>query len=384
MSFWDNNGDVSVVVSVEKNEYLICTLSKQRTPQQYLNLCFQAGETIAFMTRGKGVVHLTGFLALEDDFSMMPSDEEDDEEGAYIDDEDDEEQLETQKSKADKKRKLEQLVKLESKKQKLAPKSESKFEEIDEEEEDSDLEEEEGEGSDEEGEEEESGEEEEDDDDDSEMWDDEADESDDEAEEEEVEEEEEAGTGQPQSGKKKQQESPQKGQQTPKGQKTPKGQNASQSPKGQNASQTPKGQNASQTPKGQNQKEKPGQTPKTPKTPGESPQKRTVQGGVQIEDIVVGSGPVAKTGKNLAMYYEGRLKSNSKMFDSSLSGPPFKFRLGANEVIKGWDVGIQGMKVGGKRKIIIPPHMGYGAKGAAPAIPPNSTLCFEVELKSVS
>ena len=84
------------------------------------------------------------------------------------------------------------------------------------------------------------------------------------------------------------------------------------------------------------------------------------------------------------MYYEGKLKSNGKMFDSQMKGKPFKFRLGSGEVIKGWDVGIAGMKVGGKRRLAIPPPMAYGAKGAPPDIPANSTLIFEVECKAVN
>ena len=83
------------------------------------------------------------------------------------------------------------------------------------------------------------------------------------------------------------------------------------------------------------------------------------------------------------VYYEGRLKSNNKLFDSTTKGHGFKFRLGKQEVIRGWDVGVSGMKVGGKRRIICPPNMAYGQKGSPPAIPPNSTLVFDIELKNV-
>lgn len=83
------------------------------------------------------------------------------------------------------------------------------------------------------------------------------------------------------------------------------------------------------------------------------------------------------------MYYEGRLK-NGKIFDKTLVGTPFKFKLGMNEVIKGWDVGVQGMKVGGKRTITIPPVMGYGKSGAPPKIPPNAILKFDIELKGIN
>uniref|UniRef100_A0A6P7G9L9 peptidylprolyl isomerase n=1 Tax=Diabrotica virgifera virgifera TaxID=50390 RepID=A0A6P7G9L9_DIAVI len=83
------------------------------------------------------------------------------------------------------------------------------------------------------------------------------------------------------------------------------------------------------------------------------------------------------------VYYEGRLKNNNKMFDSHKQGQGFAFKLGSGEVIKGWDVGLVGMKVGGKRRITCPPQMAYGVKGSPPAIPGNSTLVFEVELKKI-
>lgn len=86
----------------------------------------------------------------------------------------------------------------------------------------------------------------------------------------------------------------------------------------------------------------------------------------------------------IGMYYEGKLKSNNKTFDSTLSGKPFRFRLGTGEVIKGWDIGIEGMKVGGKRRLTIPPQMAYGSKGAGSDIPPNSHLVFEVECKAIN
>jgi len=119
------------------------------------------------------------------------------------------------------------------------------------------------------------------------------------------------------------------------------------------------------------------------KTPAKTP-KRTLKGGIQLEDLKVGNGPEATGKKMIGMYYEGKLKSNNKVFDSCLRGKPFKFRLGAGEVIKGWDVGIEGMKVGGKRRLSIPPAMAYGAKGAPPDIPANSHLVFEVECKAVN
>ncbi|CAH1796482.1 unnamed protein product [Owenia fusiformis] len=120
------------------------------------------------------------------------------------------------------------------------------------------------------------------------------------------------------------------------------------------------------------------QTQPTPKSV-----KKTLKGGLIVEDSKDGHGPEAKAGKMVGVYYKGMLK-NGKVFDSAQGGKPFKFRLGAGEVIKGWDVGVAGMKVGGKRKLTIPAPLAYGKNGAPPDIPPNNTLVFDVELKSVS
>jgi len=108
------------------------------------------------------------------------------------------------------------------------------------------------------------------------------------------------------------------------------------------------------------------------------------KGGVIIEDVKVGQGPVAKNGKMATVYYTGKLKNNNRVFDKNLSGKGFQFRIGLGEVIKGWDIGVEGMKVGGKRKMVIPASLGYGKRGAPPDIPPGATLVFEVELKNVS
>lgn len=108
-----------------------------------------------------------------------------------------------------------------------------------------------------------------------------------------------------------------------------------------------------------------------------------VQEELKIEDIVVGTGPEAVSGKKVTVHYTGTLTDGAK-FDSSVDrGTPFTFNLGAGEVIKGWDQGVAGMKVGGKRKLTIPPSLGYGETGAEDAIPSNATLIFEVELLKV-
>jgi FKBP-type peptidyl-prolyl cis-trans isomerase FkpA len=104
---------------------------------------------------------------------------------------------------------------------------------------------------------------------------------------------------------------------------------------------------------------------------------------MNIEELAEGNGTLAVSGRKVAVHYTGWL-TDGKKFDSSKDrGKPFEFTLGAGEVIKGWDEGVKGMKVGGKRKLTIPPHLGYGARGAGGVIPGNATLIFEVELLKV-
>lgn len=104
---------------------------------------------------------------------------------------------------------------------------------------------------------------------------------------------------------------------------------------------------------------------------------------VKIEDLKVGTGEEAKKGDKVEVHYTGWL-TNGKKFDSSVDrGQPFTFKLGAAMVIKGWDEGVAGMKVGGKRKLTIPPELAYGDRGAGRDIPPKATLIFEVELLKI-
>ena len=105
--------------------------------------------------------------------------------------------------------------------------------------------------------------------------------------------------------------------------------------------------------------------------------------GLNYVDLVAGEGAVAEAGKTVVVHYTGWLEDGTQ-FDSSRDRGPFSFALGAGQVITGWDEGVAGMKVGGKRKLIIPPHLGYGERGAGGGrIPPNAVLTFEVELLEV-
>ena len=106
----------------------------------------------------------------------------------------------------------------------------------------------------------------------------------------------------------------------------------------------------------------------------------TTPSGLKFEDLQPGTGAEARSGQKAKVHYTGWLKSGEK-FDSSVDrNDPFEFTLGAGQVIKGWDEGVAGMKVGGKRRLTIPAALGYGARGAGGVIPPNAELIFEVEL----
>lgn len=123
----------------------------------------------------------------------------------------------------------------------------------------------------------------------------------------------------------------------------------------------------------------PAEKPAEPEKPAEAPSNEKLG----IKDLVVGKGTEAKSGDSVKVHYVGTLPDGKEFDASKKHGQPFDFELGAGRVIKGWDQGVAGMKVGGKRKLTVPPSLGYGARGFPPVIPPNATLNFEVELLEV-
>jgi peptidylprolyl isomerase len=136
---------------------------------------------------------------------------------------------------------------------------------------------------------------------------------------------------------------------------------------------------AGTTPEGQ--ESAPASSPAPTLTPGANV--TSTASGLKYEDLVVGTGASPKTGQTCSVHYTGWLTNGSKFDSSRDRGTPFTFQIGQGSVIKGWDEGVMGMKVGGKRKLWVPPALAYGADGYPPVIPPNSELVFEVELLGV-
>jgi len=410
-----NNGKVcSVYLEQDNEEFILCNLS-QKNLNESLDLNFTEGEKICFRVEGGGTVHLTGYLVPdEEDGPMFPMD---DDIPSDVEDEEEEEEEEETPPKLVKKRKLENgdSPKAKSKKEKEIKQAEAMKKILEKEKKSKD--------SDEESDDEDS---DDDDMDDSELQDgssffdttndsdededsdeDDEDEDDEDDSEEESEDDSKTKTPDKKTPKKENNKTPNGKQknESPKSLKkeAPKSNNAEKkletpNQKKENKAETPATAkkdkknknlqngatpNGTSTPAAQTPKNKDAKTPQANQAPNKTP-KRQLKGGLMVEDLKVGNGPEAKAGKLVGMYYEGKLKSNNKQFDAQKQGKPFRFRLGRGEVIKGWDVGVEGMKVGGKRRLTVPANMGYGSQGAPPDIPPNATLVFEVECKMVN
>ncbi|XP_061174221.1 46 kDa FK506-binding nuclear protein-like [Saccostrea echinata] len=406
---------VGVMVCVDKAEFLLCSLGYNGVLQQPLDLMFTEGEEVTFFLTGNGSVHLTGYLVEDQPEDMEGMYDDSDEAPELIgdsdeesDEDEDEDNMALLQSMGAKRKKKEGGK--EAKKVKLTDVDDDDDEDEDDDDEDyvynendeeelsalDFLDEEASEGEDS-------------NDEDSEDMD-----------EEDISEEEVTyllkGTtdlSQEKAEPKKKtpnktpsqtkntpkQESPAQAKVSPKTQtpgqnKQTPGKDHQQTPgKGQ---QTPaNGQQTTETPQTEGKKKKKKKKNKhnkgdesvdeasTPKSAAATPSKKVLSGGIVMEETKPGHGPEAKAGKMVSVYYVGKLASNGKQFDSCSQGKPFKFRLGKNEVIKGWDVGLQGLKVGGKRRLTIPPQQAYGNTKVG-HIPANSTLIFDVELKAVS
>jgi FKBP-type peptidyl-prolyl cis-trans isomerase len=125
----------------------------------------------------------------------------------------------------------------------------------------------------------------------------------------------------------------------------------------------------------------PSQSPAGTKDAANDPSIKTTPSGLQYKDMTEGTGAVAQPGQSVTVHYTGWLKSDGTKFDSSVDrGEPFTFQLGGGQVIKGWDEGVAGMKIGGKRRLVIPANLAYGDSSPSPKIPPGSPLVFDVEL----
>ncbi|XP_063830122.1 46 kDa FK506-binding nuclear protein-like [Ostrinia nubilalis] len=366
-----DNDPCQVMVVVDGKNFLVCTLQKTKSVQVPLDLYFKSGDSIAFLTNGKCNVHLTGYLDPEyEELSEDDAEEEEEEEPAPV-------------APAKSKRKLENSndasANKKAKKDKKAKAAADSSDDDDDDEEDQlqkfldgeDIDTDEndesfkmntsGEASDSDEEEsDEEDEEAEDEEEDDDKSSDEAESTLDTSKEEKVDMSKLSKSQRRRLKKKLQQQ----------GKEQPQ------------VNGVDKAKKEKPEEKQKAEKKKP-DAKKDSQDAGDKKEKKTLSGGVFIEDTKVGTGAPAKPGKVVMVYYEGRLKQNNKMFDNCIKGPGFKFKLGAKEVITGWDVGIAGMKVGGKRKIVCPPAMAYGAKGSPPVIPPNSTLVFDVELKNV-
>ncbi|ESO08057.1 hypothetical protein HELRODRAFT_190865 [Helobdella robusta] len=361
---------VSVILERNNAQFVLCSLVPGILYQQALDLNFSEGEELVLYTKGKVAVHLTGYV-LQDDIpeEAFSSDDEDDEDYDLEDEEEEEEEDEEAEDLSGnltaRKRKIKQQSKKLLKKAKMDNFLDDEAEEADEDDMEDDFE------------------------DEMEM----AGDSDGDDDEEEEEEEEDGG-------KKKQNAKQKKGKKAKESNAKPDeskslasavagtpgsedGKKKKKKKKKKNKQDAANESAASDGSKAALNDSKQAASPANQKQAAATGKNKkvTAEGGVIIEEVKEGHGPVAKLGKHVKVYYTGKLQSG-KIFDTCVTGNPFKFKLGKKEVIAGWDVGLDGMKVGGKRTITIPPKMGYGSQKVG-SIPANSTLIFDIELKAV-
>jgi len=354
-----NDNIVSVMIQQEKGNFVVCTLQYGKLFQQPIDLQFLEDEEVTFYLAGQGTVHLTGYV-MEDvpdyDPSFEASDDNDSDALSASSEDDDDEDSETETPDKHSKNKKNKLT-LSSKKRKL--------DSSDDEDDEDDLNE-------------------------SELIDGEAEESD----EEENEDDSDANEVTTPSKAVKQSPESQQKKKKLKLDKSAKKSNGNQSVTSVNTSVSKsdtslpaedgdKKKKKKKNKKNKEASEEKAAAPTAVVSPqlSKTPKKRTLEGGIIVEDLTEGSGPVAKQGKLVNVYYTGRLP-NGTLFDEKKSGNGFKFKIGKSEVIRGWDLGVAGMKVGGKRRLIVPPKLAYGAQRVG-SIPANSTLHFDIELKAV-
>lgn len=334
-------GHSDVLLTIGENTFILCTLTAA-SPQTPLNMRLAQGDQISFATRGEGTIHLTGYI-----LEGAPAAAATNGRLAIGDSKKAAKNQKNSQKKDDLKRLLEKTISDDEDDSDDADFSQlmASMDGLEEDDDDSGEEEEDDDemGDDDSDDDEQGGGDEEDD---SDLGDEEEDDDD-----EDDSEEEEAAVKEPPT-KKGKKELPQK----------------------KEKEQKPQEKNA--------KKEKPAAAAQTNGV-AQDGKPQTLAGGVKIKDTKVGTGAFAKPGKTVVVYYEGRLQSNNKMFDSCKQGAGFNFQLGRGAVIRGWDVGVAGMRVGGKRQIVCPPGAAYGQRGSPPVIPPNSTLVFEVELRKV-